>query len=197
MILHGPFVAHSSRIVNLLGRCQRIPSNGEQSWRRIDQELMSCWATLRTKSCPGIPEKKQHSYFKICSCIARADLKNKAFSADRVPTFKIRSYNARSDLINKSSRFSGTSCDYFATKSVYKVRLAISWPEVGHGLPTFGEDNRPRVESCFWSRTRRVEGRDLGWASIVCKIGHIWDCKDDGREGCGNLTWTSGWDDFI
>ena len=44
---------------------------------------------------------------EIRSCIARTDLKNKAFSADFVPFSKIRSYSARSDLKSKSARFSG------------------------------------------------------------------------------------------
>ena len=43
----------------------------------------------------------------VRSCITRTDLRNKAFSADIVHTFKIRSYSARSDLENKRARFSG------------------------------------------------------------------------------------------
>ena len=46
--------------------------------------------------------------FKIRSCTATSDLKNKAFSVLNFAYFlKIRSSSARSDLINKSARFSG------------------------------------------------------------------------------------------
>ena len=64
----------------------------------------------RTKSSmTGKRNKPPENGFKIRSCIARTDLKNKAFYYFGL-ILKIRSCSARSDPKNKRARFSGTKC---------------------------------------------------------------------------------------
>ena len=55
----------------------------------------------------AISQRSEHSYFKIRSCAARLDLKNRHKISRKSLTSKIRSCNARLDLKNKSARFSG------------------------------------------------------------------------------------------